>query len=112
MDLARAGFGADEHFPRPSYTRLRTLARLLTLAQMAMTIAAGLHPFVGVPISDHDQVLVIDAENSERQTGRRYRMTRAPASRRFANSTASMHPTGRRCCASSSDPRALLSTIH
>lgn len=44
------------------------------VAQMALTIAAGLHPFLGVPMTDHNQVLVIDAENSERQTHRRYRM--------------------------------------
>lgn len=46
------------------------------VAQMAMTIAAGLHPFLGVPMTEPNQVLVIDAENSERQTGRRYRMMR------------------------------------
>lgn len=46
------------------------------VAQMVMTIAAGLHPFLGCQVTDHNQVLVIDAENSERQTGRRYRMLR------------------------------------
>lgn len=46
------------------------------VAQMVMTIAAGLHPFLGVHMTDHNQVLVIDAENSERQTSRRYRMIR------------------------------------
>lgn len=46
------------------------------VAQMVMTIAAGLHPFLGTPSTGPNQVLVIDAENSERQTGRRYRMIR------------------------------------
>lgn len=46
------------------------------VAQMVMTIAAGLHPFLGTHVTDPNQVLVIDAENSERQTGRRYRMIR------------------------------------
>ena len=46
------------------------------VAQMVMAIAAGLHPFLGCQMTDHNQVLVIDAENSERQTGRRYRMIR------------------------------------
>lgn len=46
------------------------------VAQMVMTIAAGLHPFLGCQMTEHNQVLVIDAENSERQTGRRYRMIR------------------------------------
>lgn len=46
------------------------------VAQMVMTITAGMHPFLGTRVSDHNQVLVIDAENSERQTGRRYRMLR------------------------------------
>ncbi len=46
------------------------------VAQLVMCIAAGLHPFLGVPVADHAQVLVIDAENSERQTARRYRHIR------------------------------------
>lgn len=46
------------------------------VAQVAMCIAAGIHPFLGVPVTGHKQVLVIDAENSERQTSRRYQSFR------------------------------------
>lgn len=45
----------------------------ILVAQMVMSIAAGIHPFLGVQVADPVQTLVIDAENSERQTARRYR---------------------------------------
>ncbi|WP_017972491.1 AAA family ATPase [Actinopolyspora halophila] len=46
------------------------------VSQFAATLCAGLHPFTGRPLGDGDRglrVLVVDAENSERQTRRRYR---------------------------------------
>lgn len=47
----------------------------ILLAQMALTIAAGLHPFTGQPMGDGDtgRTLVFDCENSKRQLRRRYR---------------------------------------
>jgi replicative DNA helicase len=45
-------------------------------AQFALCIAAGLHPFLGFPTGSQRQVLVIDSENSERQTIRRYEKIR------------------------------------
>jgi replicative DNA helicase len=46
------------------------------LAQFALTIAAGLHPFTGDPFGDPQQVLVVDCENSQRQLARRYQKIR------------------------------------
>jgi hypothetical protein len=46
------------------------------VAQLATTIAAGLHPFTGDPLPDRDggyRVLVVDAENSQGQLVRRYK---------------------------------------
>lgn len=44
------------------------------LAQLALCIAAGLHPFVGEPIPGGPfRTLVFDCENSQRQMRRRYR---------------------------------------
>lgn len=55
------------------------------IAQMVMAVAAGLHPFLGVQVADQAQTLVIDAENSERQTSRRYRRLRTIIDKRCAN---------------------------
>lgn len=55
------------------------------IAQMVMCVAAGLHPFLGVQVADPVQTLVIDAENSERQTSRRYRRLRTIIDKRCAN---------------------------
>ncbi len=65
-----------ERTDRLILTGFEGTGKSILVAQMVMTIAAGLHPFLGSPMTDHNQVLVIDAENSERQTGRRYRMIR------------------------------------
>lgn len=43
------------------------------LAQFALCIAAGLHPFTGVPLAKFNRVLVFDVENSKQQLRRRYR---------------------------------------
>lgn len=55
------------------------------VAQLVMAIAAGLHPFLGVQVSDPVQTLVIDAENSERQTSRRYRNLRTIMNKQCAD---------------------------
>jgi replicative DNA helicase len=55
------------------------------IAQMVMAVAAGLHPFLGVQVADPVQTLVIDAENSERQTSRRYRRLRTIIDKQCAN---------------------------
>lgn len=55
------------------------------IAQLVMCVAAGLHPFLGMRVADHTRVLVIDAENSERQTSRRYRRLRTIIEKRCAS---------------------------
>ncbi|WP_288337624.1 AAA family ATPase [uncultured Gordonia sp.] len=55
------------------------------IAQLVMCVAAGLHPFLGMRVADHARVLVIDAENSERQTSRRYRRLRTIIEKRCAS---------------------------
>ena len=57
----------------------------ILVAQLVMSIAAGLHPFLGVQVADPVQTLVIDAENSERQTSRRYRKIRDIIDKQCAN---------------------------
>lgn len=56
----------------------------MLLAQFALTIAAGLHPFSGDPLPCGPQrVLIFDAENSRRQMRRRYRGMRWQIERRL-----------------------------
>lgn len=43
------------------------------LAQFALCVAAGLHPFTGEPMEKAHRVLIFDVENSKRQLRRRYR---------------------------------------
>lgn len=57
----------------------------ILVAQLVMSIAAGLHPFLGVQVANPARTLVIDAENSERQTSRRYRKIREVIDKQCAN---------------------------
>lgn len=68
--------GLFEKTERMILTSFEGIGKSFLLAQMACTIAAGLHPFLGHPIGSGASVLVIDAENSHRQTARRYRRIR------------------------------------
>lgn len=50
------------------------LGKSTLVAQLALTIAGGIHPFTGVPLSDDgatQRVLILDVENTRRQLRRR-----------------------------------------
>ena len=68
--------GLFERTERMILTSFEGIGKSFLLAQMACTIAAGLHPFLGFPHHEGARVLVVDAENSGRQTARRYRKIR------------------------------------
>jgi replicative DNA helicase len=55
-------------------TGLEGTGKSILLAQLACTIAAGLHPFVGSPMPRRDyRTMIIDCENSPQQIQRRMR---------------------------------------
>jgi hypothetical protein len=64
--------GLIEHQERIIITADEGAGKSTLLRQIAMTTAAGLHPFTGDPIAPI-KVLHIDVENSLRQSRRRYR---------------------------------------
>lgn len=69
--------GLMERGDRLIVTGFEGLGKSMLLAQFAVTIAAGLHPFTGEPIGgDKFRVLVFDVENPLRQLQRRYRRIR------------------------------------
>lgn len=65
--------GLFERTDRLILTGFEGTGKSFLLAQFALTIAAGIHPFRQTMFSAGHRVLVIDCENSERQTERRYR---------------------------------------
>jgi replicative DNA helicase len=68
--------GVMERMERLILTGFEGTGKSYLLAQMALTVAAGLNPFAGFPSGEPRRVLVVDCENSERQTRRRYRKIR------------------------------------
>jgi hypothetical protein len=62
-----------ERTDRLIITGFEGLGKSFLLAQFALTIAAGLHPFTAAPLPTEHRVLVFDVENSRRQLRRRYR---------------------------------------
>lgn len=63
-----------ERMDRLMLTAYEGVGKSTLLAQFALTLAAGAHPFTGDLIDrDGHRVLVVDAENSVRQIRRRYR---------------------------------------
>lgn len=67
--------GLLERMDRLILTGFEGTGKSYLLAQFALTIAAGLHPFTGQPMGEGDtgRTLVFDCENSKRQMRRRYR---------------------------------------
>lgn len=65
--------GLLERMDRLILTGYEGTGKSYLLAQIALTICAGLHPFLGRAVAGHRRVLVVDSENSKRQTRRRYR---------------------------------------
>lgn len=61
-----------ERGDRLMFTGFEGLGKSMLLRQMAVTIAAGLHPFTFEETRPH-RVLMIDCENSERQSRRKFR---------------------------------------
>lgn len=71
--------GLLERTDRMILTGFEGTGKSYALAQLALTVAAGLHPFTGdlIPANDEGfRVLVVDCENSQRQLARRYRRIR------------------------------------
>lgn len=63
-----------ERMDRLIITGFEGSGKSFLLAQMAVTVAAGLHPFSGYLIEPNGfRVLVVDCENSRKQVQRRYR---------------------------------------
>jgi RecA-family ATPase len=63
-----------ERMDRLVLTAFEGVGKSTLLAQFALCLAAGIHPFTGEVINRAGhRVLVLDAENSERQIKRRYR---------------------------------------
>lgn len=74
--------GLLERMDRLMLTGFEGTGKSYLLAQMALCIAAGLHPFTGALIREEGfRVLVLDCENSEPQIRRRYRKTAAVVNR-------------------------------
>ena len=65
--------GLLERMDRLILTGYEGTGKSYLLAQIALTVCAGLHPFLGRAVAGHRRVLVVDSENSKRQTRRRYR---------------------------------------
>ncbi|WP_024801167.1 AAA family ATPase [Nocardia sp. BMG51109] len=68
--------GVLERTDRLILTGFEGTGKSYLLAQVALCIASGLNPFGGFPGGEPGRVLVVDCENSERQTARRYRRMR------------------------------------
>lgn len=65
--------GLWERTDRLMVTGYEGTGKSFLLAQFALTVAAGLHPFTGEVICpDGNRVVVVDCENSKRQIRRRY----------------------------------------
>lgn len=64
--------GLIERGDRLMLTGGEGLGKSMLLRQLAVTIAAGVHPFEHTPIEPH-RVLIVDAENSDVQTRRKLR---------------------------------------
>ena len=63
-----------ERMDRVIFTGFEGTGKSYLLAQFALAIAAGVHPFQAVPFSRNGfRVLVLDCENSKKQIKRRYR---------------------------------------
>ena len=74
--------GLLEHMDRLMLTGFEGLGKSYLLAQLALCIAAGVHPFSGRVLSETGhRVLVLDCENSKPQIRRRYRKTAAVVNR-------------------------------
>lgn len=74
--------GVFERMDRMMLTGWEGLGKSYLLAQLALTIAAGVHPFSGRLLSETGhRVLVLDCENSKPQIRRRYRKTAAIVNR-------------------------------
>jgi hypothetical protein len=70
--------GLLERGDRLMLTGMEGLGKSTLLRQLAITIAAGIHPFEHTPIKPH-RVLVVDAENSDTQARRKLRPLHAQA---------------------------------
>ncbi|MGW4114800.1 AAA family ATPase [Actinosynnema sp. NPDC004786] len=74
--------GLLEHLDRLMLTGFEGTGKSYLLAQLALCIAAGVHPFSGALINPAGhRVLVLDCENSKPQIRRRYRKTAAVVNR-------------------------------
>lgn len=63
-----------ERTDRLILTGLEGTGKSMLLAQLALTIGAGIHPFLGIPLPSRPyQAMIIDCENSPRQIQRRMR---------------------------------------
>lgn len=68
--------GLLERMDRLMLTGFEGTGKSYLLAQMALCVAAGIHPFSGALIKEEGfRVLVLDCENSKPQIRRRYRQT-------------------------------------
>lgn len=65
--------GLLERGDRVILTGFEGLGKSMVIRQMATCIAAGIHPFFWDKLFDPQKVLVIDCENSERQSRRKFR---------------------------------------
>lgn len=68
--------GLLERGERMVLTGAEGCGKSVLVSQLAASLCGGLHPFTSAVLGDGDRgvrVLVVDAENSERQTRRRYR---------------------------------------
>ncbi|MBW0088262.1 AAA family ATPase [Pseudonocardia sp. KRD-184] len=66
--------GLLERTDRLILTGFEGTGKSFLLAQFALCVAAGLHPFTGDPLPEREyRTLVFDCENSKRQMKRRYR---------------------------------------
>jgi replicative DNA helicase len=65
--------GLLERRERVMITGFEGLGKSVVLAQLAVSMVAGVHPFLGMAEYDPRRVLVVDAENSKRQLSARYR---------------------------------------
>jgi hypothetical protein len=68
--------GLLERGERIVLTGAEGLGKSVFISQFAACLAAGLHPFTGYPLGDADhslRVLIVDCENSQAQTRRRFR---------------------------------------
>ena len=66
--------GLLERMDRLILTGFEGTGKSFLLAQFALCVAAGIHPFTGEPLPDGEyRTLVFDCENSKKQMRRRYR---------------------------------------